>query len=115
MKTPANLLPFVEAIGADKACDLFLTLGGAQIYLSTSPRAEAKLAQAVGPDAAAVLGKALGPGYLRIPLAREWTARHLKEQRGLAISQIARTVRADEATVRRWFNGGSHKGQLTLF
>lgn len=110
---PANIAPFVEALGADDAMRLFLSVGGSDIYLpaKSSPRSIA--ARTVGADRIDKLSKVMGYGYIKVPLARRWVAEQMKAQ-GATTAEIARTIRADVATVRRWFPSETAK-QLTLF
>lgn len=110
---PANLRPYVEALGADDAERVFLALGGSQIYVpnvrvrSTEPSA---LFEVVG-DAARIfsLSDALDKhgvsdgGYVKVPLARRWVAERMWS-RGESSNVIARTIRCDVATVRRWLD-----------
>jgi hypothetical protein len=108
-KVPANLRPYVEALGAEGAERFFLALGGSQVYVAGTRGAQERgiVAQTVGnTDDVLALAKALEEagysGYVKVPLARRWLAENMLK-RGLSDNEIARTVRADVATVRRWF------------
>jgi hypothetical protein len=105
---PANLRPYIEALGAECAERFFLTLGGSQVYVpATRTNGERGiLFDAVG-DAELILALAealdvagIG-GYVKVPIARKWLAETMS-RRGLSDNEIARTIRADVATVRRW-------------
>lgn len=108
-KVPANLAPYVEALGAPGALDFFLRFGGSQIYLPKTPSARSKAAREVGVDNVTRLAQAIGDGYIKVPLARQWIAAQLRAA-GDSDNEIARIVRADVATVRRWLG---HKGSAT--
>lgn len=110
---PANIEPYVEALGVDDAMRLFLSVGGSDIYLPrrSSPRSQA--ARTVGPDRVDKLAKVIGYGYIKVPLAKRWMAEVMKSQ-GVSTAEIARTIRTEVATVRKWFPSGSST-QLTLF
>ncbi|RVQ76133.1 hypothetical protein [Sinorhizobium medicae] len=101
--TPAHIAPFVEALGADGAVDMLLEFGGSQIHLSRPDYDNMKsaVAERFGKQAVGALAKVFGAGYIKVPLGRQWIAQVLFE-RGTSLNEIARTVRADVATVRRW-------------
>jgi hypothetical protein len=107
MTVAENLASIVAAIGKDKAADLCLTLGGTIVYLGQDPAAETLVGRAIGSEAAAALARALGPGQHRVPTARRFIAGQLKA-RQLTVRQIARTLHADEWTVRRWLAAAPH-------
>ncbi|RVG08848.1 helix-turn-helix domain containing protein [Sinorhizobium meliloti] len=114
-KPPANLAPYVEAIGAEDAVRLFLALGGTIIYLpkdrSTS---RSRAAQVIGARKVETLAGRLGLDYVKVPLAKEWIARVMFAQ-GETIAEIARTVRSDVSTVRRWLGPSTGARQMDLF
>lgn len=110
---PAHLSPYVEALGVDGAIALFLALGGSQIYLPRRSSNRTVAAQTIGADNVERLAAALGYGYIKVPLARQWIAKALRAQ-GKSDNEIARLVRADVATVRRWLGPKPSAEQLTL-
>lgn len=112
-KVPANLTPYVKALGTAGAVDFFLRFGGSQIYLPKTPSARSKAAKEIGADNVARLAEALGDGYIKVPLARQWIAARLRAK-GESDNEIARIVRADVATVRRWLGSRSAAEQLNL-
>jgi hypothetical protein len=109
---PAHVAPYVEAIGAELTVKLFLELGGSQIYLPRRSGKRTPAAKSIGADQVERLARALGYGYIKVPLARQWTAEQLRSQ-GKSDNEIARLVRSDVATVRRWL-GPKTSQQLTL-
>ncbi|OLF81259.1 hypothetical protein AWH62_00870 [Maricaulis sp. W15] len=113
-QVPANLQPYVDALGAEEAERFFLALGGSDIYLpiKSSPRSLA--ARTIGADRVEKLADAMGAGYYKVPLARQWIARSMAA-RGAHYAEIARTVRADVATVRRWLGPRETHQQPQLF
>ncbi len=57
----------------------------------------------------------MGYGYYKVPLAREWCAEVMRAK-GETNAEIARTIRVDVATVRRWLPSKEITSeQLTLF
>ena len=112
-KVPANLAPYVKALGPAGALDFFLSFGGSQIYLPKTHSSRSKAAKEIGADTVARLAEALGDGYIKVPLARQWIAARLRAK-GESDNEIARIVRADVATVRRWLGSKSAAEQLNL-
>ncbi|MBN9333880.1 helix-turn-helix domain containing protein [Devosia sp.] len=118
VKTPANLAVYVDTLGIDLAMDLFLVAGGSQIYLSPKSSDRALVARTVGAENASRLAEAVGQNYIKVPIARQWVAR-VHWSRGTSVNEIARTVRADIATVRRWLGPAPRERlkqiQMSLF
>ena len=112
-KVPANLAPYVQALGTAGAVDFFLRFGGSQIYLPRTASERSKAAKEIGIDKVARLAEAMGDGYIKVPLARQWIAAKLRAK-GESDNEIARIVRADVATVRRWLGSKSAAEQLTF-
>lgn len=97
-----HLEPYIEALGEETAERLFLQLGGSQVYLpDTRSTRNSRLASLLGTEKAVALGTTLGYGYIKVPLASAWIARQMTK-RGISDNEIARTVRSDVSTVRRW-------------
>lgn len=111
--TPAHLAVHVDVLGVDGAMTFFLTVGGSQIYLPKKSSDRTLAAQAIGADNVERLAEALGYGYIKVPLARQWVAQVMRAQ-GKSDNEIARIVRADVATVRRWLGPRSQAEQLSL-
>lgn len=109
---PAQLAPYVEVLGTAAAVALFLALGGSQIYLPKRSSKRTLAAKTIGADKVEALAGALGHGYIKVPLARKWVAEVLRAG-GKSDNEIARMVRADVATVRRWL-GPKSTEQLSL-
>lgn len=110
---PAHLAVYVEVLGADLACRFFLELGGSQIYLSQRSGDRSFAAQVIGADKVEQLAARVDYGYIKVPLARQWIARQLRAD-GKSDNEIARLVRADVATVRRWLVTTPRAEQLDL-
>lgn len=100
-ETPANLRPYVKALGVKGAMALFLSVGGSEIYLPKERSRRSLAARTIGPENADKLASEMGYGYYKVPLAREWVAKVMRAQ-GESNAEIARTIRVDIATVRRW-------------
>lgn len=103
VKIPAHVAPYVDALGIDDALKLILNMGGCDIYIPAKSTDKSMSAELIGAAAVEKLAATLGPGYFKIPLARKWAGQTLRAQ-GKGTAEIARTVRADVATVRRWLN-----------
>lgn len=104
---PANLRPYIQALGEDGAEQLFLAFGGSQVYLpknrKTTERSD--LHKFLGAENTERLIDAMDGGgvYIKIPLASVWCAYRMY-RRGISENKIARAVRSDVATVRDWIN-----------
>lgn len=98
---PANVAAYVDVIGTERALALFLALGGSQIYLSLGSGDRSLAARTIGAENVERLAAAMGYGYIKVPLARQWIAETLRDA-GKSYNEIARVVRADVATVRKW-------------
>ena len=112
-KVPAHIEPYVEVLGVELALELFLVCGGSQIYLSRKSSDRTTAAQTIGASQVERLAERMGHGYIKVPLAREWIARTMRAQ-GKSDNEIARRVRADVASVRRWLGPKSAAIQLNL-
>ncbi|ADZ70100.1 helix-turn-helix domain-containing protein [Polymorphum gilvum] len=98
---PANVAPFVEALGVDDAVALFLNLGGTEVYLPAQSSRRSMAARTIGADKVDALARVLGHGYYRVPVANTWIAQVMRA-RGATNAEIARTLRVDVSTVRKW-------------
>lgn len=93
----------MDAIGPEAALELFLRFGGAELYYASRPTRRSELVRRMGSDVARKLSVAHAEvGLLRrIPIGNRRIAATLRA-RGKTVSEIARTVRASDTTVRRW-------------
>lgn len=98
-RIPAELHPFIEAIGIDASARLFLAHGGAPAFFSKHPREDSSLSKTIGREAVIKLTEICHGHYHRIPLATEFLVRYLRSQ-GVSVSQIARQLRISDVTVR---------------
>ncbi len=114
IKVPAHLENYVETLGDRLAAEFFLAFGGSEIYLSQKPTLNSMVARAIGIEKTAELAKVIHNGHVKVPVARIWLAEYFLSQ-GWSIAKIARTVRADTATVRRWLGPAPASRQLSLF
>ena len=112
---------YVEAIGEEAAARLFLTVGGAGVYLAENPGLECMLVKAVGLEAARALARHFGRGTIEVPTAKRWVARHLSAT-GLGVAEIARVLHVTQPAVRGYLKGGSkhpdseaRRRQMSLF
>jgi len=110
---PAHIETYVEVLGEDLAIEFFLQFGGSEVYFSKSPR-NAMMVGLTGREKAVMLSEYVGPGHVRVPIPKQWIASVLLE-RGHSKADIARTLHADQTTVRRWLAKAPDKNQLSLF
>ena len=99
IQPPAHAAPWVDVLGELIAVDVFLALGGSIINLAYTPRSS-DLAKIVGVDKAAALGRRLGSGNIKVPLAKTYVAQVLFFH-GATQQDIARRLHEDLATVAR--------------
>lgn len=102
-RVPAHLRPWVEALGADLAAEVFLQLGGAELALSPTSRGDSQLAQLVGQDRAEALARhpRMPAVRCRVPLANRWVAQ-LLHMRGHGVGEIARRTRVSSVMIARY-------------
>lgn len=111
---PAHVQPYVEVLGLDLAVTLLLEFGGAPLYLPDSrARADSRIVQVLGKEKAIALGKRIGRGLVKVPLAKPFIAAYYLSQ-GMAVVEIARQLRVDLRTVQRWLPVRPGQ-QLSLF
>lgn len=109
---PDHVALYVDAIGEDATIELLLACGGSEIYLADKP-VGSMVTRAIGEPATIELARKVGYGHIKLPIARRWIAAALFAK-GKSKAEIARRVRVDVATVRRWFNDPNY-GQGDLF
>ncbi len=103
-RRPKMPRPMSSAWGQSLPSTLFLAFGGSQVTLAKGGGSGA-VAERVGPEAVARMADHWAIGHkVRVPLAWKWTALMLLWQ-GHSTAEVARTIRASDATVRRWKKG----------
>ena len=98
---PANVAPYVALLGEDRAIALFISFGGAPLYLADRPTAECKVVTVIGADGLAALLGEFGPRISRVPRPNRWIA-EVWYGRGVAILELARRLHTTDVTIRRW-------------
>ncbi len=98
-RTPAQIEAYVHVLGVEGTIAFLLEFGGAELALSRNPRADSRVAQAVGLDLARALGAHAGHLPRRVPLAKPWIAQVLRAQ-GLPVAEIARRLHVSDVAVR---------------
>lgn len=100
---PAHLQPWVEALGADLAADVFLKLGGCELSLAAVSRGRSQLADLVGTERATALAAHPRMPAVKafVPLANRWVAQLLR-MRGHSVGDIARRTRVSATTIRKY-------------
>ena len=98
---PAQIAPYVTALGPELAVTFLLTFGGAELYIARDPKGRSQVEALVGPDLTRTLQAALGTYPRRIPLGKKWLAQCMSA-RGDSLATIARTLRTTDVSVRRW-------------
>jgi len=98
---PAHLRPYVDVLGVDGAVDFLLEFGGAELYLSSTPKGRSRLAEFVGLEKAAKLAVASNRMPRRVPTGKQWVAAVMKSK-GLSVAEIARKLHSSDVAVRGW-------------
>lgn len=97
---PAQVAPYVDAMGQRLAVRFLLVFGGAELYIAREPGSRSQLVKLIGQEKAAELAKKDHLLQRRIPLAKPWIAAVLRAD-GCSVAQIARTLRVSDVTVRK--------------
>ena len=103
IRTPAQVEPFVAALGEDLAVRFLLNFGGAELHVPARPTPRGRLVAVLGESGAAALADVRDRIPRRIPLAKPWLARVLAT-RGFSTAEIARTLLSSDVTVRKWLS-----------
>jgi hypothetical protein len=93
-----HVLPYVNALGLDRAAAFLIAFGGTSVYVAKSPRST-PLLTVIGADGIAALHEEFGNFIERVPMARRFVIRQLRSK-GMLINQIARAVGSTDVSVR---------------
>jgi DNA-binding NarL/FixJ family response regulator len=97
---PAELAPLSIHLTPEQLLALIEAHGGTRLYIPAQPNQGQALARLVGLEAAWRLARAHGGETVKVPLARHWRIRVLRE-RGLSYAAIARALGTTESAVHR--------------
>lgn len=98
---PAHIRPYVDVLGVEGAVAFFLEFGGAELYLTPTPKGRGRLAEFVGLEKAAKLAVASNRMPRRVPTSKPWIAAVMKSK-GLSVAEIARKLHSSDVAVRGW-------------
>lgn len=108
----------IALLGDDAFVALSQAFGGTRLYVPNAMAEDHEIAAAIGIDAARRLSRRYSSSVLRVPLARNFRARHYRKA-GRSLAQIARLVGMTESSVDRLFRRieqpVSGRWQLLLF
>ena len=100
--TPAHLQPYVEVLGVEGAIELFLALGGSEVYLAgIAPTGQSLIADQIGAERQMALAARIRYPKTRIPIPKQWIAQCMRAT-GLSTAEISRRLHTTDSTVRRW-------------
>lgn len=108
-RPPAHLQAYVAALGAEAAVRFFLAFGGAQFYVAKDPKGASMGVGVIGLDGLRALALVRDHLPARVPTAKPWIARYLKEVEGLSNADICRRLHAAEPTITRWLQEGPRR------
>lgn len=98
---PAIVMPYLAALGEDRARDFLLKFGGQELTIPARLSAKSPLVREVGEAGAVAFREQLGAGKLRVPMARRWVAVRL-EAIGVEPAEIAKRLRVTRESVRHY-------------
>jgi hypothetical protein len=105
-KPTAQVEPFFEVLGPELTVAFLLQFGGAELVYSNDPTGRSAVEKLIGSDKVKALAESRNRAMQkRVPLAKQWLARMLHWQ-GHSGSEIARTLRATDVSVRGWLKEG---------
>ena len=73
-RQPAHIQPYVVVLGLEDTIRFLLAFGGAELYLTSTPKGRSKLAKMFGLAKAAAVAKAAEHMPRRVPTAKPWIA-----------------------------------------
>lgn len=100
-RPPAHIQRYVDVLGVPDTIRFLLAFGGAELYLTATPKGRSKLAGMFGVETAAAIARAAEHMPRRVPTAKPWIAQVWAAD-GLAIAEIARTLHVSDVTIRGW-------------
>lgn len=100
-RPPAHIQPYVDVLGVADTIRFLLAFGGAELYLTTTPKGRSRLAQMFGLEKAAAVARAAEHLPRRVPTAKPWIAQVWSAQ-DQSVADIARTLHVSDVTVRGW-------------
>jgi hypothetical protein len=112
-KVPSHIRTYVDALGMDKAVELFLAFGGAPLYLGARPQERAHISSVLNPEQIRRLTKVIGRGHLRLPMPRAFIVQYLA-YKDYTVNDIARKLHVTDVTVRNLLKGRC-KRQIEMF
>lgn len=100
-RPPAHIQPYVAVLGIEDTIRFLLAFGGAELYLTTTPKGRSRLAQMFGLDKAAAIARAAEHMPRRVPTAKPWIAQ-VSSAQGVSVAEIARFLHVSDVSVRGW-------------
>ncbi|TMV09840.1 helix-turn-helix domain-containing protein [Ruegeria sediminis] len=115
-RPPAQVEPYIEALGLEDTLAFLEAFGGSEIYIATNPKSRSSVAAVVGHAKAKALASIAERLQRRVPLAKRWRAQ-VYYSKGLKKAQIARKLGVTDVTVRAYLGNAppGDPNQLTLF
>jgi hypothetical protein len=112
-RPPYTIEPYVRVLGPELAFQFIMRFGGAELYLSPTPKGKSEVEALIGADHVAALAAMDLPR--RVPTAKPWLAAYMKATTGLSGAEIARRLHTTDVAVRGWLNPkGSDPRQMPL-
>lgn len=114
IRVPAQVEPYVDALGEEDALRFLMEFGGSEVYISARPRKDSPVVKLVGMDKAKALHREAYRLQSRVPLASKWIAQVLYHEKCLPKAKIARMLRTTDVTVRRYVGSEPDRRQTSF-
>ncbi|WP_205666074.1 hypothetical protein [Aquabacter cavernae] len=101
VEIPAQVAPYVRALGVDGAVRFLLAFGGAAAYVAGNPERVSTMRDVIGEDGIRALSQEIQGRIARVPTAKPWIAKVRFAQRR-TIQEIARELHVADVSVRDW-------------
>jgi hypothetical protein len=111
---PAHIQPYVDVLGLALTVEFLLAFGGGPLNLpGERTHGDSRIVQVVGRSKAIELGRRLGKGMVRVPLAKPFIAAYFFAT-NVPVVEIARRLHVSDVSVRRWLPNRPNR-QPSLF
>lgn len=101
IRVPAQVEPYVEALGIDMAVEFLIAFGGTVVIVSPRPTKYNEVARRFGVEASLALSRIADRLPRRVPQQKAWAARVLHAS-GLKNVEIARRLNVSDEMVRQY-------------
>lgn len=108
---PAQIDAYVDALGPELAARFLIEFGGCVMYFPEDPKGRSLAEQMIGAERLKALSLAMPDNRGRVPIPRVWLV-HVLNFQGKTVSEICRTLKVTDPTVRSCLKKSPHGGSL---